>query len=395
MKKALRFLFWAILFTVVRVSAQTPGHVYGLDNDSTGVFWFSKLNLGSGQFTHLQLMPFTWASVAASSCSDPDQQIYYYCTGITMYRIDPVTGTILSTTPLPFTSTSAELIQIQYNSCDSMIYGVVIDSPMTCYFARYDPVNGTIVNLFTLGNNMSYCAGCMSVIDPVNQLYIMHSCSWLQVFSTVTGQNLSNTYVVDLPSETFLHMSFDCKEGRLIGTSANVPAGVKYLAEVDLTTGVVSHITQNGWVNGLWKPMSGGNSIDNNTSIYYYSGMPNLIVGVDIVSGDTVYAQSTGGGSFLFLQYFSPCECDPVGVSFIFPSNLHVYPNPVTNFLIVESDFGSEQIFEITDASGRIVIRTTLNTTQNFISVETLSPGIYFWKNETDGSLGKFIRPDE
>lgn len=397
MKKVFRLLFCLTLITGGWLKAQTNGYVFGIDNASSGVFWFSKLEVATGQLTHIAQMPWNSYSATISTCVDPDMQLYYYCNGFTMYQIDPLTGIILSTTPIGIAPT-ADLYHVQYNPCDSMIYGIVNDAPNNCYFARYNASNGVTTNLGNLSANMSFCGGCMCFIDPVNQLYVVHAPGALMAISLSTGLVVYNTPIVNLPNESFGHIAYDCKEGRIIGTTASSSTNLKYLATVDPVTGIVTHITQNGWTDGFWKPLNGGNSIDNYLSVYYYSGAPDLIVAVDIISGDTISVTHTGGGSFLGLQYFSQCSCDANSVATNEVNAFHVYPNPVSEQLTIETGgattTGSLEL-HIHNLLGEEVLIATLIQPSSVIDLSGLANGAYTYAIMEDHSIvcrGKLIR---
>jgi hypothetical protein len=388
-----KLLLLCLAFSALQfLNAQTNGFVYGISNPSSGVFWFSRMETATGTFTLLQQMPWGGYNTGASSCVDASQDIYYYCNGTKMYKIDPATGMVMNTVQLQI-ATTAELYHIQYNPCDSMIYGVVNDFPNGIYFAKYNPVNDSVYNLMALPPNLSFCGGCMSVIEVANQTYILNLPYQLLRMSIATSQMAPVVSIINLPNESFGHISYDCTSGNIYGTSANVSEGEKFLAVIDPQTGTVSHVSDHSWPQGLWKPSNGGNCIDQENGIYYYSGAPDLIIGVDIATGDTVSVQSTGQGTFLFAQYFSQCPCDALGTEELAQQPTSVYPNPAGAFLIVQCDDGARnEYFTVTDAAGREVIRTVLNGSRSVIPLGQLAPGMYFWKNEGDGTQGKFIR---
>lgn len=374
------------------VHAQTAGYIFGIDNPSPTVFWFSKTEVATGTHTQLLQLPISFYTSASSSCSDMVQQLYFYTSGTEMYKLDPVNGTLLSITSLPLPA-NANLYHIQYNPCDSMIYGVVNDYPNSIYLGRYNPYTNTLSNAGALPLTMQFCMGCMATIDPVNQLYYMHDGTNIYAIDLVAGQFLYSTPVINMGTEIFGHISYDCASGKIIGTSAGTDDIYKFLASVDPVTGIVTHISGYSWPQGAMKPVGGGNCIDYTTGIYYYSGMPDLIIGVDVITGDTTSIQATGEGSFLFVQCFSMCPCAPSAVDEKSLSSFLVYPNPAENMLIVECTNGMQNgYFVITDALGREVMNVPLNDLRTVISLEQLAAGTYFWRTESSNAQGKFVR---
>ncbi|MCX8019101.1 MAG: T9SS type A sorting domain-containing protein [Chitinophagaceae bacterium] len=75
----------------------------------------------------------------------------------------------------------------------------------------------------------------------------------------------------------------------------------------------------------------------------------------------------------------------------------HVYPNPAADYLVIESkDFSPGDIFLIFDHAGKIVLQKNLTHSVERISVNSLSQGIYYYKQlNKEGNLlntGKFIK---
>lgn len=394
MKNAIQILLTAVLLSG-GLRAQTAGYVYGINNSSSGAFYFSKMEVATGTFTQLQLMPWSGYNGLSSSCIDNYSHVFYYCGGQTMYKIDPATGAILSSNGIPNIGTGT-LVGICFNPCDSMIYGIVHNSPST-YFARYNPTTGTITNMGALSSSMGFMLGAMSFIDPVNHVYVLHNAGGLLGISTFTGQVVYNTAIIPIANESFGHIAYDCKTGMIYGTSANSQDNLKRFATVDPVTGIVSHVGTASWPTGFWKPGNGGDCIDDSTDIYYYSGAPDLLIGVSITTGDTVSVQSTGAGSFLFIQCFSQCACTDVGQEDFGHSSVSVFPNPANEILTVTLPHGcANSSFVIYDAVGKETMRLYLTVGANTVALEALTKGVYFWsvfsEDQSIQSSGRVIR---
>lgn len=368
---------------ILKLHSQTNGFLYGIGNPGNGTFWFSKMDVNSGVYSQLVQLPMTSFSGAGSSCIDDDLKRYYFCTGKQMMTLDPITGTIISIDSLPMPST-ADFVQIQFNPCDSLIYGIVFDSQSNTRFVKYMAATNTFYTISTL-TITSYCMGCMSFIDPINLQYVYNSPTGITAIDLATGTIVYSTTIINLPNEIFGHIAYDCKEGRIIGTSGNTQQQFKYLAEVNPATGIVSHISTTGWQTGFWKPAVGGDCIDQSLGIYYYSGSPDLACAVTIATGDSLNFQHTGSDDFYMIRYFSQCQCTPAGISNASPNSAvySVYPNPANGEFTLElKQRNSNEMYELelTNALGELISKTTINGSKSQISLKNEAAGIYFYR---------------
>src|SRR5436189_123915 len=77
----------------------------------------------------------------------------------------------METTPLPLPA-STSLIHIEYDPCDSMIYGILNHPPISIGLARYDRVANSFQTIATLDPLMSFC-NCGDYIDPLTGVYAL------------------------------------------------------------------------------------------------------------------------------------------------------------------------------------------------------------------------------
>jgi Secretion system C-terminal sorting domain len=381
-KRAL--IFFLLVGIVLASKAQNSNLIYGLDNTASGQFYFASIDKNTGVFTDYSLLPFTSYTSGSSSCADIHTGVYYFSNFDKILGIDANTGTLVTNVTMPIPST-AEFLHMSFNPCDTTIYGFVNDPPSSIAFAHYDPRDTTMTILFQLPTNSTFCGGCMSYIKSNTNEYVVHFPGTLTSFDMTTGQINYATPIVNLPNEIFGHIAYDCKSDIIVGTSGNSQTGLKYLANLDPVTGQVTHISQSGWSTGFWKPMSGGDCMDQNNNIYYYSGAPNLVVGANTNIGDTVFARATGsGGPFMFIQHFSQCPCSFVGITETETViELTVFPNPAADYFtltISELSLTANYQLALYDLLGQNVINQPIRQSQTRISTQDLAPGVYLYE---------------
>lgn len=99
-------------------------------------------------------------------------------------------------------------------------------------------------------------------------------------------------------------------------------------------------------------------------------------------SGDKVVTTSTAGFSVL-------------GLSKEVQLDFALYPNPSTDFLVVQLPSGSlKAAISVFDLSGRLMRSSSITSSANKVDVQDLSSGIYVLKIQSDGKIGakQFIK---
>jgi hypothetical protein len=77
---------------------------------------------------------------------------------------------------------------------------------------------------------------------------------------------------------------------------------------------------------------------------------------------------------------------------FALNSSIELYPNPATSSLVLnisDADLSLES-FEVIDATARVILKGSLNSGFNELNVESLTPGVYFIKVQTN--LGEAVQ---
>lgn len=116
-----------------------------------------------------------------------------------------------------------------------------------------------------------------------------------------------------------------------------------------------------------------------------------------------MFSSSAGGANFqggigskLFIDEVS-LEYYPLSIQqFIGESKVRIFPNPVTDFLILDSDNDlNSSTFKIYNTLGNIIEKKKLLTGKNEIQISGLPNGVYFYSIERPNGInesGKFIK---
>lgn len=307
MKNKYLFSTGILLCFVFGSYAQLSNYIYALNNQSAGVVYFSRIEISTGLITNFQIAASGFSSSYSTCISERDEE-YYFCTGNHLFTFDANSGNLLTTDTLPISSTSS-FRNTQFNPCNGNIYGLLYNPSSGNSFVRFNPDNGLMVTISSLPSTFGGCVGCMATLDPIYDIYSLDTGNGLVGLDLNFGTIVYNSPKINLPGESFGHIALKCNTHQIIGTSANANLGVKYLSEIDPHTGIVTHISNNGWNTGVWKPLGGGDCINQYSGDYFYSGAGHLINGASTTSGNLIYNQTINSGELYFIQHFSECNC--------------------------------------------------------------------------------------
>ena len=383
-----------LLITNFYGNAQITNYIYAINYtfNPLPAYHFSKIEISTGIITDLYLLPGTSYPYSSNSCIDNNSQIYYFCSENQLMAFNPVNGNLISSVILPIPPT-AWFTYMQFNPCDSEIYGIIYDYPTSVSFARYNPVSGNMTTIAGLNINTLSCSGCMSILDPDSGIFAIDNGNILGL-NLSTGQIVYNSPKIHPTNEFFSHIALDCATHQIFGTSANGSA--KFLCTIDPYTGIVSHVSASSWNVGLNKPALGGNYIDQTTGIYYYSGSVSSIYGADITTGNLIYNQPVNSGTILHIQAFSQCNCSPTGIQDIINSSeeITVTPNPFKDKLSINTVTDKEYEIVLYDIASRIILQKTFSSPV-ILNTEQFVKGLYFYevRNKNGAMLkGKVIK---
>ena len=244
---------------------------------------------------------------------------------------------------------------------------------------------------------MLFPVGGVSIVDPATNVYSFRSHFFSQAGGLVgltcsNGQIVYNSFVLDIPNETFGHMALKAGTHEIFGTSAqtSILGGVKYLSTLNPYTGVVTHVSDYPWTTGITKPIYGGDCINQLDGTYYYAGYPSLLIGVNTVTGDTILHYTVNARNLQCVQHFSQGSCI---VDDIVESEGNVaptlYPNPASTQLFIQTSGTAIEQVNIYNTTGSLVMGAA-SLVNYQLSIVNLPNGVYIAEIKTkEGSVRK------
>jgi hypothetical protein len=255
--RAFLYLLIVYAFSFNKVSGQLSNYLYGIRADSAA-YYFSRIDVNNNHTQNLSLLSLPHSlNSTISTCTDFINDVYYISDYGIFTGYNALDGSIISRDSIPgmiwFGLTA-------FNSCDTSIYG------FTDSFTKYNISTRTFSTISSLPSQYM-CAGCLSVIDPENNIFIYQAPDSLKGLSLVTGEKIFSTAILEPVGEGFGHISYDCSSHKVFGLSWD-NTFTKYLSTIDPLTGIVSHVSETGWTSGFWKPLFGGDCIDQNSEFF-------------------------------------------------------------------------------------------------------------------------------
>jgi hypothetical protein len=370
-------LFSILMLLPLLAFAQLSDYVYCINNPAIGEFNIAKIHLPTGELTNFDDIANSVSSFY-STCVNMDTEDFYFCDGYSLTVFDTQTEQLEPSIDFPLAANSS-YHQIQYNPCDSSLYGIVAQNNFTAFsIQRFDFETFEFENISNLPSDFYSCGNCISGIDPINNLFVSDH-GGISGIDLATGAEAYSAYPINPSGFAFGHISYKCSTQEFFGTLANLNQETKQLGVVSQETGVVTSISDVTWSVGFWKPYGGGNVIDQETGIYYYSGADGYLIGANTVTGALAYSEDVSSGEIFFLQHFSQCAC-PEAVNIAeqegLELNLDAYPNPVDDRFIVS--YEKEELIQYTL---RNLLGQTLEQGQFLnqleLNTESLSEGTY------------------
>jgi hypothetical protein len=405
MKKNL--LFSLILLTtslsifVSGLFAQPSGFIYGLHHQN-GNEYFSKIDLANGQLTNMDPLPFvSLFSNKISSFADWDQGIYYYSTGNKIAAFDINSGALLYNVNYSIPST-AYVSGLEYNACDSAIYGVFVSAITGTYLlVKLNPSSGTIATIGIDSLSTYPANGDGYFIDPVNQVYYFSRNNNLWKIDMLSGQVISTTPIINLPGEMILFIRRECATGLIYCTSGSLTTTARYLSTLDPVTGLVSHVSANSFPSYYSMLLLNGGSTLRQTGTYYYEVPDDTIVGVDLLTGTISQVMVvTMGNSYLeSLLAYPQCSC--TGTTAIPDSEdqlaaVTISFNPVSSLLTVTSNYAgqSDGSIRIINLLGEVFYEEKSFSGNTSVDLQSYAKGMYIVEVISDGkkTVEKLVR---
>jgi hypothetical protein len=381
-----------LIFVVYSGKAQITDSIVGLNNDPIPNVFFCKIDIATGGITNHQLVS-QGLSSNFSTCVNYTTLEYYFCEGNILKTINASTGNVVSIDTL--VNSPSVFKCLLYNKCDSNIYGTIYTPSVSgIEFVRYNPASKVITQISVLPVTVSPCWGCKCVFDIDSNYIIIDTGNSLAGVDIISGALKFATLKINVPGENFGHIALNCQTKEILGTSANVNQGRKYLSRIDRYTGQVTHVSNHYWTVGVWKPVGGGNCINQLTGDFIYSGAGGQIISVNSITGALDTNFQVSGNEIYFIDHFSSCNCSTVHPSVSETESLmELEINSFNNELIINSNEHNNHTIKIYDLTSRIIFNSEFSETIQ-INLLNFSSGLYVYeiRNES-GNLqsGKFI----
>lgn len=403
-RKILTITFVTLLSTII--NAQTTSLFCTHNSSTLGGFAYSNCDLLTDSVYDYTLFPVLISSNYVSSTVDSANHIYYFSDGVRIYGVNTLNNNLVLNLPYPVTGTFL-IANIQYNPCDSLIYGTAFDY-MTNYAASIISFNPNDSTLSTLAPLPSYQIHKGSgTIDTANNLYLFELSN--SPFNTICGFDITLGAISFLTQisymtteENFFGISYDCTNSRLVGISVTASDSLAYLSYVTPLSGELFHINTIGWEGAYTPFLHAGSCIDNTNNVYYFAPKQNIINSVNLNTGNLISSDTISVNALFGIELLTSCTC-PLTTKIITKSDISkitIYPNPASNEInITHSFFNKANNCEliISNAVGKIQKQLKINSSSTNINISDLLPGIYFIKtlinnNETDHSSFIIIR---
>jgi hypothetical protein len=375
-----------LIMLIVYTNSYAQTTLYGIKN-SRQSYQFISIDCNTDSITVLNDIPIDHYGMYFSSCFDPLNQKYYYSTGQIVYKIDAPTGVIEDT--FNFSSINPHYLNsIVYNPVNGLIYGIRHNIVTQAnYISYYDPLFNFVFDAGILPFEIHSSNTAKSSIDAERQLYIIQSAT-LTGIDLVTGQIVFHDSIPSVNNQSFDHIAYSCKTGQVYGLHNHPLVFNAYFGTID-TSANITPINSAALPVFYHKMTQSGSTIDNNTDTYYYAGLQGKLYGIDIHTGNLVYAHDYGPGfEFLFLESASDYACPIAGVvEEDAESALNLFPNPALDEITFTYPLlTSAARLTICDLAGKELLNIELsaNSDRKQITAASFAPGIYLARLQSD-----------
>jgi hypothetical protein len=286
---------------------------------------------------------------------------------------------------------------IQYNACDSTIYGLNTTSlnnqfSSVCSFRPVDSLFSTL----GLASGF-YHPGQEGAMDAANNIYMFENGS--TGTSMIGGYNIASGFVVFNTSVSpfnnsilFRGLSYNCDSARVEGLEIRLSSQEIYRSTVNVFTGTLTQLSVAVPDSFYFGP--GGATLDHSTGTFYYMSDQSTISGFDSFNNHMV--DSLSSVSILGIETMTACACAvATGIPEDITPAVVLYPNPCSDELLVNAAHTEEQqTLNIYTATGQLVYTAVLTPGSNRIDVRAFTSGVYFYSvnNATGIAQGRFVK---
>ena len=405
-----QFAFVIISFLSQSLYGQT---LYGLKKTVNGSMTipFDVVNIDpSTGNTIIEVSTNSLVAVAAGATAYDQQNKRYFCWGFNasnskrLYVMD-----IDDSTSNDFNLTGIQPIEIEYDLQHQKLYGLWWDGSME-HFGEIDTQTGQATSIATLPGVDAVAIG-NSTFDSNTGRFIFMGVSGNQTklysINVLDGSILSSPTLF-LSGDRFSALEFNVNNNTLYGLVQDVdssnfsPSFFSYythlkLAEIDINTGsIVSVNAQNPVISGYLPGYAiGGLCFDQSTQtyiIYVQNEVGTYLKMVDVISGNILASTPLNNNDYFYeLQVDnydfarSFYNLSEVENSISSASEIHLFPNPATDFLKFKTDIEINKI-TIFNVMGQKIIEQE-SPVGNIIELKELNKGIHYLQFQSSHQL--------
>lgn len=381
----------ALMSITITLSAQSD--LVGIRNSSLlGGFAYCEIDLVNDTIVDKTLLPGYIGSLYISSTTDPDHSIFYACDGVRIFGVNTLTDSLVLNLPLPVTGND-KMTTIQYNPCDSLIYGLITNSGFNgnTNVCKFNPADSTFTTL--VAATSLFHSGQQGAVDPVNNLYIFENGSTST--SLVGGYDIATDQIsFNTPVNGFLFrgISYDCASAQVVGLEIHNSPAECYLSSLNTLTGALTQITTSP-ASGSFYFALGGAALNHVTGNFYYCTSQSTITNLDSL-GNFVVVDSLSSNGVTAIETMTACPC-PVALGMATvtpPSEISVFPNPCSDVLNLQVE--ENCTMSIFNSTGQLVAAHPLTAGANSIDMKGTTSGFYFYQINQNGTVrtGSFVK---
>lgn len=390
--------FTLLCLLAVSVAMHAQNNLVCVRNSATiGGFAYCEIDLPNDTIYDKTLLPGYIGSLFVSTTADAAHSVYYACDGQRLFGINTVTDSVVLNLLLPL-SASDYMTTIQYNPCDSTIYGLFTTSSTNQFSAvcSFRPSDSLFTANLAPASGIFH-AGQEGAIDPGNTIYFFEngstSTAFIGGYGITQGQVLFNTQVSPLNLSIVLRgIAYDCDSARVIGLAIHQSQQQTHLVTVDVLSGAITQLSSTPATNAFYFAL-GGSALDHTTGTFCYTSGQNSIAtfdnGGNNYTNDTITTSGIAG-----LETMSGCSCSvSTAVEEAVQAKPNLFPNPCVDELTIEIH-PENCVLNIYSATGQLVQTSVLVRGMNRVDVHALNSGVYFYLivDEVQATRGSFVK---
>lgn len=398
----------------VSLFAQTSSTIYGLFRDGNGVK-LAEMNTASGIINNISPSYIGQLYVVTGAVLNPYTNTFHYFRQNGISSVDLTSGVLVHNPGLNNPNGPSYFDLPYFNNSDANIYGLARRSYTDSltglptgelFLSIINPTNGMITQISpaSIGTELSINGG--SVVDPYQMVYYFQDRDQFIGVDMYSGNILSQTALSYTQGDNFDLPAFHCADSTIYGLIRfphfdtvliggnyvpmyNNDSSKVFLGSLDPVSGVVTQISPTSLTNEI--SVNASSTIDPLTGTFYFQDRDTML-GVNLITGLITSAQAmpTNGTFFDIMRNFQNCyyaeavrtssESQLSSISF------DLYPNPTGGLLQLSC---SENIAEVqlTDLSGKVVLRKAMSATDGELDLSGLAKGVYMLQLLTDQQL--------